>query len=261
MTDRSDPVLQQIAHDKNGHFARLREEYRAVGDRTWLSEDFTENNLENSRNLFTPESLQARKPQPRALEVYALLSGLPFAEDFTDRLVAVQMRISEILGERLHYWVIPQNLGVEYCVFKWPTEPWDEQWYDAIKNTLNSIPTQAFCFHINGVQINPDGCVVARGFDENAEMFRVRALLRAGVRCLPEKQSRWAHVPLGRILEPLGTERFARLGGLIGEMVDQPIASTNINVMKFIHETRWYMEERETVAEYPLGNAIEEEAI
>lgn len=257
MTNESDSVLQQIAQDSNGHFAKLREGYRVVGDRTWLEEDFSENNLENSRNLFTPESLQARKPQPRMLEVYALLSGVAFAKDFTDRLTAVQMRISEILGEHLHYWVAPQNLGVEYCVFKWPADSWDEQWCGVIKKVLNSFPKQVFNFHIGGVQINPDGCVVARGFDENAEMFRVRTLLRERIPFLPGKQSGWAHVPLGRILEPLGTERFARLGRLIGEIDDQLIASTEIEVMKFIHETRWYMEERETLAEYPLGKTAE----
>jgi hypothetical protein len=56
-------------------------------------------------------------------------------------------------------------------------------------------------------------------------------------------------------LEPLGAERFAKLGHLIGEISDQPIASTEIDTMKFIHETRWYMEEREALAEYPLGGA------
>jgi hypothetical protein len=254
MTNISGPVLQQIAKDNNGHFANLREAYRAVGNRTWLVEDFAKNNLENSRNLFTPESLQAGSPRPKALEVYALLSGLSFAKDFADSLVTVKMQISEILGNRLHYWVAPQNLGVEYCVFKWPSDSWDEKKRDTIHKTLDSIRSQPFQFHIGGIQINPDGCVVARGFDEHAEMFRIRALLKEEVPFLPEKQSGWAHVPLGRILEPLGTERFAKLGRLIGEMSDQPIASTEIDTMKFVHETRWYMEERETLAEYPLGS-------
>lgn len=260
MTAGFGPVFQQIAQDGHGHFANLREGYRAVGDRTWLAEDFSAENLENSRKLFTLESLQARKPRPRALEVYALLSGLSFAWDFADRLAAVQLRLSEIIGEHLHYWVAPQNLGVEYCVFKWPTDPWDEQWRGAIDDALNSIPARAFRFHIGGVQINPDGCVVARGFDEHAELFRIRTSLRAKIPFLPGKQSGWAHVPLGRILEPLGAERFVRLGRLIGEMAELPIASTEINVMKFIHETRWYMEERETLAEYSLGKAAEWEA-
>ena len=252
MSNSSRSVSQEIDPGQNTHFSCLREAYRAVGDRTWSDQDFQERNLEISRSLFVPQSLHARKPQPKALEVYALLSGLPFAKNFTDRLVSAQMRISEILGNRLHYWVEPPNLGVEYCVFKWPTDSWNEGQLGAIQEVLNAMSTPSFKFHICGVQINPDGCVVARGYDENAEMFRVRALIKEGTPSLPERQSGWAHVPLGRILEPLGVERFAELRHLISEMSDLPLATTEIDTMKFIHETRWYMEERETLGEYPL---------
>lgn len=240
---------------QSAHFSGLKEAYSAVGDRTWMEKDFSETNLKVSRNLFTPESLQTRTPRPKAMEVYALLSGLPFAEDFTRELVSVQMRISEILGERLHYWVDPKNLGVEHCVFKWPTDPWDEKRRDVVENVLASIRSEVFRFHISGVQVNPDGCVVAKGFDENAQLFRIRSQLRENIDFLPARQSNWAHVPLGRILEPLGSARFARLKSLMRKIEDVPIATTCINTMKFIHESRWYMEERTPVAEYPLGGA------
>ena len=243
----------QTESDRDKHFTQLREAYRAVGDRTWLAEDFDSNNLEVSRNLYTPESLQARAPEPKALEVYALLSGLPFAEDFTGQLVSVQRQISEVLGDCLHYWVAPQNLGVEYCVFKWPDDQWQEQWQDVVQKTLASMRPQAFQFHINGVQINPDGCVVARGFDDNAGLFKLRAQLKQDIEFLPEKQSGWAHVPLGRILEPLGAERFGRLARLMESLSDRSIATTTITNVKFIHETQWYMERRTTLAEYSLA--------
>lgn len=242
--------------DSREHFVELRKAYDAVGTRTWLADDFAESNLEISRSLFTPESLHLRKPQPKALEVFALLSGLPFAKEFTDRLVAVQTQISEILGERLHYWVAPQNMGVEYCVFKWPTDSWNEEWRGIIQNVLASLCPQTFRFNIGGVQINPDGCVVARGYDENAAMFRIRSQLKKEISFLPERQSGWAHVPLGRILEPLGAKRFARLARLMGEMSELPIATIEIDTMQFIHETRWYMEEREPLAEYSLGRTV-----
>jgi hypothetical protein len=246
------PVSHGIDPGQNAHFSRLREAYRAVGDRTWSDQDFQERNLEISRSLFVPQSLHARKPRPKALEVYALVSGLPFAKYFTDKLVSAQMQISEILANRQHYWVEPQNLGVEYCVFKWPTDSWNEGQLGAIKEALTAMITPLFKFHVCGVQINPDGCVVARGYDENAQMFRVRASLKAGISPLPERQSCWAHVPLGRILEPLGVERFEQLRQLISKISDLPLATTEIGTMKLIHETRWYMEERETLGEYPL---------
>jgi len=236
----------------SGHFTHLEREYREVGDGTWSTEDFLESKLETSRNLFTPASLIARRPRPKELEVFALLSGAPFECDFTDKLVETQHRISALIGERLHYWVARANLGVEYCVFKWPTDSWNDAWLGMIQDTLASIRQTVFRFDIRGVQINPDGCVVAKGFDEHAALFQIRERLKAEIPFLPAKQSGWAHVPLGRILEPLGVERFAKLAHVVRTMSNLPIATTEVNSLKLVHETRWYMEEKTVVAEYPL---------
>jgi hypothetical protein len=189
------------------------------------------------------------------LEVFALLSGLPFRVEFTDKLVEVQQKISAVLGERLHYWVAPANLGVEYCVFKWPTDSWNEEWLGVIQGALTAIRQRSYRFSVCGVQINPDGCVVAKGFDEDAVLFRIREQLKAEIPFLPAKQSGWAHVPLGRILEPLGVERFAKLSHLMRTMSDLPMVTTAINSMKLVHETRWYMEEKTILAEYPLASS------
>lgn len=239
----------------SGHLARLRRAYDEVGAITWSTEDFRESNLESSRSLFTPESLVARRPRPKDLEVFALLSGLPFRRDFTEKLVDVQQRISALLGERLHYWVAPANLGVEYCVFKWPADSWKEERLGVIQDALASIRQPSFRFSIGGVQINPDGCVVAKGFDQDAVLFRIREQVKLEIPFLSAKQSGWAHVPMGRILEPLGVQRFAKLAHLMRTMSDLPIATTEIDSMKLVHETRWYMEAKTILAEYPLAGA------
>ncbi len=239
----------------SGHFTRLGRAYKEVGDCTWSTGDFLESNLEVSRNLFIPESLVTRRPLTKELEVFALLSGLPFRGDFTDKLVEAQQQISAVLGERLHYWVATANLGVEYCVFKWPTDSWNEEWLGVIQDLLASIRQPSYRFSIRGVQINPDGCVVAKGFDEDAVLFQIREQLKVEIPFLPAKQSGWAHVPLGRILEPLGVERFAKLAHLMSTMSDLPIATTEINSIKLIHETRWYMEAKIILAEYQLAGA------
>jgi hypothetical protein len=57
---------------------------------------------------------------------------------------------------------------------------------------------------------------------------------------------------MGRILEPLGVERFAKLAHLMSNLSDLPIATTEIDSMKLVHETRWYMEAKTILAEYPL---------
>ena len=246
--------LQINAIDSNDHFLKLKMAYQMVGNRTWLDKDFALSNLDSSRNLFLPESLALRLPKPKALEVYALLSGLSFEQDFCKKLTLVQARISDVLRGRLHYWVLPNNFGLEYCVFKWPEEDWSEHNLQIIKNYLSTIPIQSFKFHIVGIQINPDGCVVAKGYDEGAQLFRLRALLKDGLPFLPERQSAWAHIPLGRILEPLGVGGFENLKRLIHEISESPICSVNVDTIKIIHETRWYMEERSTLAEYQLPN-------
>jgi len=237
------------------HFTRLRRAYKEVGDRTWSAPDFLETNLEASRALYTPESLCARRPRPRQLEVFALVGGLPFHAEFTDQLAEMQRKISMLLGERLHYWVARANLGVEYCVFKWPTDPWKQEWLGEIRDVLASMSQVAFKFHIGGVQVNPDGCVVARGFDEGSRLFEIRERLRANIKFLPKRQSGWAHVPLGRILEPLGAATFAKLEELVHMVEDQPITSTEVRSMKLVHETRWYMEEKTILDVYSLGEA------
>jgi len=240
----------------SGHFTRLGKAYNEVGEITWSTEDFLESNLDISRNLFTPESLISRRPRPKGLEVFALISGVPFHRDFAGKIIRVQQQISAVVSERLHYWVAPANLGVEYCVFKWPTDSWNEAWLGVIQDVLASVRQPSYRFSILGVQINPDGCVVAKGFDEDAVLFQIREQLKVGIPFLPAKQSGWAHVPLGRILEPLGVERFAKLAELMRTMSELLIATTEVNSLKLVHETRWYMEEKTVLAEYPLVRAL-----
>jgi hypothetical protein len=246
------PLSKVKAFDAQ-HFRKLNMAYREVGDATWLRSDFQEEKIKQSRMLFTPQSLKKRRPIPRSLEVVACLSGLPFSLGFISNLVALQKKILEVLGGSLHYWVAPKNLGLEFCVFKWPADPWSHAQEIKVKQVLDSAPTKRFSFLISGIQINPDGCVVAKGFDHDAGLFNIRRSIKKRLPCMPKKQSLWAHVPLGRILEPIGTKKFSKLKALINELSDLPITRTQISVMKLIHEKRWYMETRETLSTYCLG--------
>lgn len=235
------------------HFARLENGYRSVGDATWANDDFLESNIAVSRSLYTQESLLAGRPRPKQLEVVALVAGIPFRAEFVDALLGVQRDLSAILDSLMHYWVLPENLGVEFCVFKWPDDSWNLEWLTQIQDVLGEIRQPSFRFEIRGVQINPDGCVVARGFDEGAVLFEIRREIRAKLSFLPVKQSGWAHVPLGRILEPVGAEKFGRLSRVVQAMGDVTIAATEIDEMKLVHETRWYMEEKTVLSRHPLA--------
>ena len=114
------------------HYSLLNSSYNKVGKRTWLKKDFEQSSLESSRNLFTEGSLDLRDPVPKHLEVYALLSGVSFATSFSKELVKIQQQIDEILDGSLRYWVLPANMGIEYCVFKWPDDNWVSEFEDQI---------------------------------------------------------------------------------------------------------------------------------
>ena len=158
----------------SSHYSYLLKSYDEVGKKTWLEDDFLDSKLLNSQNLFTKESLVLGNPKPKELEVYALLSGVSFDKEVINKLVSIQQEISKVLDNSLHYWVKPLNFGVEYCVFKWPEKNWNKAWYSLINKEVSSINVLPFKFAIKGVQINPDGCIIAMGYDENRSLFRIR---------------------------------------------------------------------------------------
>ena len=234
------------------HFADLKQKYDAVGDLTWYLNDFSENALKSSRALFTEDSLDSRSPIPKELEVYALLSGIAFPRQVTAALQLLQYEISSILGDSLHYWVLPENFGVEYGVFKWPQDDWNNEHLPAIYAVLSNLKIHSFPFFIHGIQVNSDGCVVAKGYDGGAAIFSVREKLRSSLSFFPEKQSNWSHIPLGRILEPIGDERFNKLNNFIAKIGQDFIVEHELTNAKFVHETRWYMEEKTVLLEIPF---------
>jgi hypothetical protein len=239
--------------NSNQHFLFLDKSYKKVGNKTWNYEDFQDLTLKSSRNLFTESSLMSNNPIPKKLEVYALLSGLPFENHFSIELLKIQKKIDEILDGALRYWVLQDNFGLEYCVFKWPENDWEKKWEYDINNELPVI-NKPFKFIIFGIQINSDGCVIAKGFDERAEVFNLRKKLKEKLDFYPNRQSGWAHVPLGRILEPVGKSKFIKLNKLCIELSNLYITSCEINTIKFVHERQWYMEDKDVLNKFNLFN-------
>ena len=239
---------------KQKHNLLLKQSYEEVGIRTWLKSDFQLEQLETSRNLFENHSLSIKTPVPRTLSVFALLSGQPFEKNVTDILTQAQEGISDILGDKCHYFVKPNNFGIEYCVFKWPDGPWKASWHEKIKNTIKKIPEKSFQLEINGLQINPDGCLLVKGFDENKSLFKIREYFQKSLPFLPTKQSNWAHIPIGRILEPVGLKKFKKLKAFSLNSEKTLNCKFLIDKLQYVHETRWYMEERTTLSSHQLGS-------
>jgi hypothetical protein len=239
----------------SSHYLLLNNSYNKVGKKTWANKDFKKSLLEVSRNLFTKDSLKEKNPKPKNLEVYALLSGVPFENSFSKELVKIQQKIDQVLDGGLRYWVLQENFGLEYCVFKWPECDWNREWESQIYNNLPRLE-RPFQFDIYGIQINPDGCVIAKGFDEGGAIFKLRQEIKEKLDFLPDRQSGWAHIPLGRILEPIEECKFSKLALLCEELSNTYIASCEIKTTKFVHETQWYMEKRNTLKEFHTGNKI-----
>ncbi len=231
------------------HFLNLKLSYASVGDRTWEENDFSKDSIITSRTLFTEHSLIQRKPVPKDLEVYAFLSGIEFPDYVTSKLLDLQSSISSIIGDSLHYWVLPENFGLEYAVFKWPEEVWDESRETVVCDFLSNMKILPFYYFLHGIQVNPDGCIVAKGYDEGGAIFSMRELFRNKLSFLPKKQSGWAHIPLGRILEPVGEKKFEELRLLINEVGQTFITEHLITSAKFVHETKWYMERKAVISQ------------
>ena len=232
---------------KESYTISLSDSYDLVSEKFFQNNDFEISKLENSICLFTEESLELRKPKPKSLEVYALLSGVSFEKSIRKKLFEIQTEIENLIPENLKYFVYPENLGLEHCVFKWPDNDWNESKEKLIKNFLEIYPFESFCLDIVGIQIHSDGCIIAKGYDKSMEMSKIRDYFKLHIEFFPQKQSQWSHIPLGRILEPIGLRKYQSLKTFARKYRNTNIASTLIKDFKFVFEKRWYMEEKKII--------------
>ena len=232
---------------QNNYFNYLTDSYNNASKEFFDNDDFFISQIQSSVGLFTEKSLNIRIPKPKKLEVYALLSGLSFENKMQKRLLNIQNEINALIPEKLKYFVKPENLGLEHCVFKWPNEKWDTNKEKLVNNLLDIYPFEPFNLEIIGIQIHSDGCVIAKGYDKALQMQKIRSFFKNNLDFFPEKQSNWSHIPLGRILEPIGEKKYSLLKNYITKKQNLKIASTTIKDFKFIFEKRWYMEDRSLI--------------
>ena len=188
----------------------LQQSYDFEGKKIFNVNSLSSKSLQNSINLFDGKSLIIKKPKPIDVKVYTLVSGLSFSDNLIKELEKIKKEIEIILNDTLHYWVKPENLGVEYCVFKWPNDLWKKNWLNQIISFIKSKEYESFELKISGIQLHPDGCIIAKGYD-NGKIRKIRNDLMSNLRFIPSRQSNWAHIPLGRILEPVTGKIFDKL--------------------------------------------------
>lgn len=218
--------------------------YNKVSSQTWSHIDLKKKNLKSSISLF---DFQKKKITPKNLEVIALLSGLPFSRKLTNKVLSIQNKVNKIIGHHNHYWVKKQNFGLEYCVFKWPEQKLKKNELKELLAFISSLKFKNFNILFDGCQLNPDGCVVIRGYDITNNITHIRKLISREISFLPKKQSKWFHIPIGRILEPIGEEQFLKLKKFFQKNSRGWKHYEKINSIKLIHEYQWYMEKRKTL--------------
>ena len=221
----------------------LEIDYELVGSEIYRHDNLSINSLKNSINLFTKKSLALKKPEPINVDVYGLVSGLPFSKNIIQPIGNIVNSIKNILKKKNCYWVKSDNLAVEYCVFKWPMDPWRTKWSDEIICFLKSSNYHAFDLYVHGIQLHADGCIIAKGYD-NGFLRQIRSNIVKNLNFIPEKQSNWAHIPIGRILEPVTGLLFFELKKLIAKFSKIKIGSEKVKEAFFVHESKWYMEKK-----------------
>ena len=224
----------------------LAKSYNLVGDKIFELNSLSQKSIESSVNLFTPGSLKKKTPQPIDVEVYTLVSGLPFSKNLILPLSKLKNELNKILKDLTCYWVRPENLAIEYCVFKWPNDPWKKKWLSEIKSFFNFKEYHSFDLIISGIQLHTDGCIIAKGYD-GGFVRNIRLDATSNLEFIPNKQSNWAHIPLGRILEPISGQVFERLKKNITKLSNLNIGKEKIPNAKLIYETRWYMEKKKVL--------------
>lgn len=227
--------------DKN-HYNFLKESYELVGSKINDKKDFDPANLKHSISLF--ENSTHNKPVPIEVDVYAILSGISFDENFLNYVSKIQKKIKKTLGNKRSYFVEPSNLGVEYAVLKWPDDVLHDNVLEDAKRILNEIEYTSFFLNVFGIQVHEDGCIILKCVDEDKLIFKLRDLLKLGIKNIPEKQSSWAHIPLGRILSPIGRDRMKELKHVISIIDNELNYNILINCVHLVHETKWYMEQK-----------------
>ena len=203
--------------------------------------------LSLSKKLFNESIVNNKiKYEPIKVNLFALLAGIPFEKNCINSLYKIQSKIFDNLDDSRIYKVMKKNFGLECLVLKWHDEKdFLETNISLFKEYLNQLNLSKYEIKFKGVQIHRDGCVISKFIDYNGEFRSLRKNLLMNFNFLPEKQSNWVHIPLGRILYELNNKEIDKLISECEEINDTVNFQIEIDKYSLVHEKRWYMEEKE----------------
>ncbi len=208
-------------------------------------ENLTNENLRSSKDLFNPLSIKKREPCPKALELFCILAGFPFNKNVIKYLEDFKRSISNVLNDSLYYLVPNNQLAMELAIIKWQNQSYNENAIILSQKFLSNYSYKPLMFKIQGFQFHDDGAIVARCFDKFGLFRSLRSSLLSSVKELPKKQSSWCHIPLGRILEEINTNKLKQLREQM--VLSQRSFSPEFNLfdIKIVHEKSWYQSDSE----------------
>lgn len=227
----------------------LQNSYNHVFSEAQNLKCFDDDLLNNSRALFEFDG--QGEPKPKKLDVEALVCGLPFANSLIDVATNVQRKLDKYLELTDRYWVKANNLACEVMVLKWPDNTSDRSITPKFIAFLESLNLSPFNIRIHGAQMHADGCVVLRGYD-CGRLREVRKILIENFPGLPQKQSSWVHVPLGRITSQVGQDIYKSLINELNSIFNESSCDIKITDLKLVSEKQWYMVDREIIKKIDL---------
>jgi len=223
--------------------------YQQLQNRFDTLTDFPAEELAKSRSLFHLDPVSII---PKNLEVWTCLVGLPLPESLTQTLPHIFESIQAILPSNTRFYqVIPANYHWELFIIKRPGEFVAPEQLNQGQIIFQQVLSQFSTFNITyrGFLVTPDGTIIVKGYGDFDDL---RQELREKIPFASQQQSQLGHISLGRILDPIGNENFAQLKQLIESSQNEFHGKLKVSEAKYVHETQWYMEQREIIATLPL---------
>jgi hypothetical protein len=235
---------------------KYMERYLNVWQKTRAAGMLSEEQVKSSRYYFETD---LHVPVPKKFDTYGVVALMPMAKDTQDTLSKLWGQVLASLGEPLAYGVEPQNRHVELILFSRPEEVFaDATIHASIEASFAAlhahVPKQ-FTATFTAPFITPDGTVVVPGFPDPASAiddFRAEARAAVGT-AMPQRQSQWFHISLGRILDPVGAEQMRPCLQQMKEQWGKQLFALTVDKAVWTHEKQWYMLEKDILHELPLG--------
>ena len=232
------------------HEMDLELRYKEIQQKFEELSDFSEEELTRSRNLFHLDNSQV---VPKNFEVWTSLVGLPVPNHLTQKFQTIANRITEQLPAHARFYeVLPQNYHWEVFIIKRPDENVDSESLQKVPKLIREVLCNQppLTLSYRGFLITADGTIIIKGYGDFDEL---RDRLRQKLPWASLQQSNLGHISLGRILDPVGYQCFTELKDLVRTSENEFYGELEVSEVKYIHESQWYMEDREVVAVLPLG--------